>query len=876
VATVAVKTATDPAGAPELLERSAALAVLVEALESVAASGVGRLALVRGEAGAGKTALVRRFCESCHGASVFWGACDPLFTPRPLGPLIDVAAAAGIGVAEAQPYEVARILLGRLEAVPSALLVVEDVHWADEATLDALRILVRRIESVPAMVVFTYRDDGFDRRHPLQRLLGELSLARRAVRVEVEPLSPAAVAALAEPYGVDVDDLYRKTGGNAFFVTEVLAAGGDAVPETLRDAVLARASRLSPAARALLETVAVLPPPAETWLLDQVAPGPPERMVECLASGMLRQEVGGVVFRHELARVAVEESLPPHERVIVHRRALVALAEPPDGPPQVALLAHHADAAGDGDAVLRFAPAAGAHAASVGAHREAADLYARALRYRDRLAPAEQAELLVRRGTECYLTDDNTEAIESLQGALVCQRPIGDARAEGATLGVLSEFVWCPGRVAESNRAARESLALLEPLGLSPELVGAYGNLARLAVYASDRDEALGWATREFEAAEALGDAEASAAALAHVGQAEALAGEQAGVGKLKQALELAQQHGFDEATGWIGLELAHTLLGLRSYVEADRRLAQSLVYCSERGLELYRQYVLAYSARSALDQGRWAQAAEFAEPVLRVRRASTTPTIVCLVVAALLRARRGDPEPWSLLDEAHELAEMSGELHRLGPVAAARAEVAWLEGRPDAVVPLTATAFDLALARRDPWTAGELALWRRRAGAVEDAAAVARPYALQLAGDFERAAETWRRIGCPYESALALADGDDENALRRALAHLHVLGAVAAAAQVARRLRERGVRGLPRGPRRATRANPANLTERELEVLALLCQGLRNAEIAGRLFLSVKTVDTHVAAILRKLGVRSRAQATAAALRDGLVAQDR
>jgi DNA-binding CsgD family transcriptional regulator len=875
--TVVAKTKMEAAGAPVLLERSAELGVLAEALESVAAGGVGRLALVRGEAGAGKTALVRRFCECRDGAGVFWGVCDPLFAPRPLGPLLDVAAAAGVGVAEAQPYEVARIVLGLLEAVPPALLVVEDVHWADEATLDALRILVRRIESVPALVVLTYRDGEVDRRHPLRGLLGELSFARRAASVGVEPLSLAAVAALAEPYGVDADDLYRKTGGNAFFVTEVRAAGGDAVPETLRDAVLARASRLSAAARALLETVAMLPPLAETWLLDRVAPGPAERMVECLASGMLREEAGGVVFRHELARAAVEESLPRPERLVVHRRALAALAERQGGPLQVGLLAHHAYAAGDVDAVLRFAPAAGAQAASVGAHREAADLYARALRYRDRLAPTDQAELLVRRGTECYLTDDNSEAIESLQGALVCQRAIGDTRAEGATLVVLSEFVWCPGRVAESNRAGREALALLEPLGLSPELVGAYGNLARLAVYASDREEALGWATREFAAAEALGDVEASAEALAHLGQAEALAGEEDGVRKLEQALEIAQRHGFDDATGWIKLELAHSLLGLRSYVEADRRLAHALAYCSERGLELYRQYSLAYSARSALDQGRWAQAAEFAELVLRVRRASTTPSIVCLVVAALLRARGGDLDPSSLLDEADELAEMSGELPRLGPVAAARAEAAWLEGRHDAVIPLTAAAFDLALARRDPWTAGELALWRRRAGAVEEAPAVASsPYALQLAGDFEQAAETWRRIGCPYESALALADADDESALRRALEQLHRLGAAPAAAHVARRLRERGARGIPRGPRPATRANPANLTDRELDVLGLLCQGLRNAEIAARLFLSVKTVDTHVAAILRKLGVRGRAQATAAALRDGLVTQDR
>jgi DNA-binding NarL/FixJ family response regulator len=149
-------------------------------------------------------------------------------------------------------------------------------------------------------------------------------------------------------------------------------------------------------------------------------------------------------------------------------------------------------------------------------------------------------------------------------------------------------------------------------------------------------------------------------------------------------------------------------------------------------------------------------------------------------------------------------------------------------------------------------------------------------PYALQIAGERSRAAERWRELGCPYEAALALADSDEEAQLRRALDELQQLGARPAAATVARRLRERGARGLPRGPRPLTRQNPANLTPRELEVVGLVVEGLSNAEIAGRLVLSQKTVEHHVSAILRKLEVGSRGLAASAAVRLGLAAQDR
>jgi DNA-binding CsgD family transcriptional regulator len=255
----------------------------------------------------------------------------------------------------------------------------------------------------------------------------------------------------------------------------------------------------------------------------------------------------------------------------------------------------------------------------------------------------------------------------------------------------------------------------------------------------------------------------------------------------------------------------------------------------------------------------------------------STTPRIVSLVVLALVRARRGDPALWPLLDEAWTLAEPTGELPRLGPVAAARAEAAWLEGDRDAVAAATEAALPLALERKAEFLIGELADWRRRAGLDgEIPAGAAEPYELQLAGEWARAAELWRALGCPYEAALALADADEEEPLRQALKELQRLEARPAAAFVARRLRERGARGLPRGPRPATRENPGSLTPRQQEVLGLVAEGLRNADIAQRLVLSERTVDHHVAAVLRKLGVRTRVEASAEAVRLGLAGQDR
>jgi DNA-binding CsgD family transcriptional regulator len=307
----------------------------------------------------------------------------------------------------------------------------------------------------------------------------------------------------------------------------------------------------------------------------------------------------------------------------------------------------------------------------------------------------------------------------------------------------------------------------------------------------------------------------------------------------------------------------------------ADYYIAAGLEYCAERDLDLWRNSLLAYRARSQLDQGHWDEAVDSAAAVVRGRAPTLEARLISLVVLGLVRARRGDRDPWAPLEEARVLAEASGMLQALAPAAAAWTEAAWLCGDAKALAEAREVVVPTDPRRHDPWLVGELCYWRWRAGVREEIPdPIARPYALQIAGDWARAAALWTEIGCPYEAALALADAD-EDVLRRALAELHRLGARPAAAIVARRLRERGARSLPRGPRATTLQNPAGLTPREVEVLTLVAQGRRNADIAASLFLSERTVHHHVAAILRKLDVRTRGEAAAEAVRFDLV-QDR
>jgi hypothetical protein len=272
----------------------------------------------------------------------------------------------------------------------------------------------------------------------------------------------------------------------------------------------------------------------------------------------------------------------------------------------------------------------------------------------------------------------------------------------------------------------------------------------------------------------------------------EFLVGAPEGPEKLEKSREFAEREGIEDQVARAYANCAWAAVRRRSYRSLNRHIRSWLDYCDERGLELWRLYLLAYRARSELDQGHWTDAVDSGRSVLRVPRTSTLPRIVALVVLGLVHARTGDLGTWDALDEALALAQPSGELQRIEPVAAARAEAAWLKGKHGAVGPATDSALELAMGHRAGWEIAELACWRRRSGIREETpAGQAGPYALLLAGDWRASAVAWTELGCPYEAALAITDAEDDDALRRSLDKLQQMGARPAAAIVAQRLRE-------------------------------------------------------------------------------------
>jgi DNA-binding CsgD family transcriptional regulator/tetratricopeptide (TPR) repeat protein len=860
----------------ELLEREAPLAALDARLEA-AAAGAGSLVLLAGEAGVGKTSLARAFCQRNEGrAEVWWGACDALTTPRPLGPLYDIARTArgdlaAIMASDATRHERFTALLDALTSpLRPIIVVIEDLHWTDDATRDLLIYLARRVDRSNALVVGTYRDDEVGRSHPLRDVLGHLATLPAVDRLTLPPLSETAVAALAASHDADPLAVHRVTGGNPFFVTEILAAGADTVPDTVADAVLARAGRLSPAARAALEAAATVPDRAELSLVRTIASDNADAIGECVSAGLLHPHGRSVRFRHELARLAIEQDIPPGRLPELHAAALAHLAGQPDTDP--ARLAYHAERADDREAVLRHAPTAAAHARRLGAHREAVAHYQLALQYADTLPAAERAELYDRYADECTAVDQVAEAVRAAGQAFQEWQELRDVERAAQVMARRAYLLWGQGRSDAARQASREAMDLLErrPPGLAHAT--AYSYAAHLHMLAREIPQAIEVGNRAIALAAEFGDPALRARSLTIVGAALWFTDEDQAEATLQRALTTAREHGEDTIVG-LSLRMLGSGAGeVRRYPVADRWLAEGVRWCGEHDLDIHGDYCLAWSARSAFEQGRWSEAADAASRAARHRIEHAPTRIVALTTLGRLQVRRGDPNAGTPLAQAWDLACQTGDLQRLWPAAAGRAEAAWLSGHPDRIPELVDETFRLAVQLEQQWPIGELGYWLWKSGAIDTAPeGAAEPYALQINGAWRKAAQEWEAIGCPYEAAMARAEGDDPDQLRTALDTFIRLGARPTADRVAARLRALGVRDLPRQPTRATAANPAGLTDRELEVLALLTDGATNHDIATRLHISPKTAGHHVSAILTKLDTPTRRDAARAARELGI-----
>ncbi|MFL5761109.1 MAG: ATP-binding protein [Thermomicrobiales bacterium] len=868
----------------ELLEREQDLATLHGLLQS-AKAGQGSLVLLGGEAGVGKSALVRRFCDEVRpNARVLIGACDPLSTPRPLGPLADIAAAMGgeldrlIESGTKRDQIFAACLRDLSGAWRPTVAVFEDLHWADEATLDLLRFLGRRIESCRAVVVATYRDDEVGPSHPLRRVLGELTTSSSVRRLAVLGLSIDAVSKLGRGSGLDPIALHRTTTGNPFFVTEVLAANGG-IPETVRDAVLARVAGLSPDARFALEVVAVIGLSTPSAVLDQVASPDLKTVEECLTSGVLHTADNGVAFRHELAREAIYQAIWPPRRSDLHARVLRAYESAPPESRDLALLAHHAEAAGDREAVLKYAPAAARRALELRATREAVAQYARALRYGDGLPAAERLSLLEGYADASDLSGRGEHGIALRQEMIALARQTGDPLKEAEHLGWLAITLSFNWRLDETGGVSSAAISAIEGLPEGRKHVTIYMLQGYLQLEHRDFAGAVAWCERAIALAERLGDNEGLIQTLLTLGNARLFSGNiKGGRADLERCLRLARESGFD---GIIAGTLAHLGFGLADYyhfADAERFLTEAIAYSSdpERGIDTYQSWATVSLAMTRFYQGRWIEAETLAESMLHsptLRAAlSVGGTSSALLTRGRIQARRGDPQARATITEVSALNFDSDRFQSVAPVRVAMAEAEWLAGNRERTIEEASAALDLALKDGHRWHIGENAYWLWRAGTLtEPPPDTAAPFALQISADWAGAAAAWAALGCPYEEARALAEGDDQAALRRALSVFDRLDARPMADYVAKRLRELGASRVPRGPRASTRANPAGLTERQSAILTLMVEGLRNAEIADRLYLSPKTVEHHISAIFAKLGVNSRAAATRTAVERGI-----
>ncbi|WP_151476285.1 ATP-binding protein [Streptomyces albicerus] len=857
-----------------ILERDHELDRLAAAARD-AADGAGSVVLVFGEAGIGKSSLVKAMPGVLPAdARVLMGECDDLATRRPLGPFRDLVGSVGAELARAltaggdrpRVYDALRAEL--IAAPHPAVLVVEDVHWADEASLDALRFLVHRVERLPAVLVLTYRDDELDRRHPLHHLLGQVSRAERVHRLPLSRLSPGAVRTLSAVSRLDPAEVYTVTSGNPFFVAEVVAAGGTGgVPPTVVDAVLARLRGLDDRTRDALEQLAVVPSAVERPLADALLTDGVAELAAAEQRGLLTVTPERAGFRHELIRRAVADSLPAARRIELNRRVLAALVAKPGSDPS--RVVHHAAEAGDQEAIARYGPDAARDASSAGAHREAAAHLRLVLRQRDRFGAAELAGLLERYAVESYTIADSAAAVDAEQDAVALRRYLGDTRALGADLRWLSRIHWWAGDADEAQRAAREAIAVLEEAGDDRLLALALSNTSQLHMLSERTAQAVDFGERAIALARRTGDMAILAHALNNVGSARWRAGDPLGRAQLEESLKVALAAGEVEHACRSYANLIWTLLERLEYTEADRFLGPGMELADRAEHVGFLSYLHVSMALRRFAAGAWDDAERHAEVGAHEFVPARCPA---LTVLARVRVRRGRSGADELLDEAWEIAVRTRELQRTGPVAAARAEAAWLRSDHAAVVAAAAEVFEQARRLSAVSHRTELGYWLTKAGHPVPVDGSDHPYALQTAGRWREAAQAWLAVGCPYEHAAALAESPDPDDKLAALAGLDALGAEPLARLVRGELRRLGVRRIPRGPLAATRENPAGLTERQLQVMRLLAQGLTNPEIAERLVVSVRTVDNHVSAVLDKLGAHTRRQATVRATELGLL----
>ncbi|MCU1359786.1 MAG: transcriptional regulator, LuxR family, partial [Ilumatobacteraceae bacterium] len=698
-----------------LLERELEMSRLTSLLID-ARGGRGRVVFIAGEAGVGKSSLVAGFVAGTRDVPVAIGRCDTLATPRALGPFLDVSARLGLPVSLDRDG-LLDSLLTPLRSGAATVLVIEDAHWADDASIELIGMLGRRAVDLPLLLIVTYRDDEVNSTHPLRLVIGDLVASAATVWMGLRPLSFDAVQTLTgDRIDVSAERLFNRTGGNPFYVTEALASPGDDVPTTVRLAVLARASRLDDAARAVLDAVAIVPGRAEAWLVEALCRPDSLGVASCVSAGVLVSDGDGYAFRHELARLTLWAEMPERRRRSMHLQAMSTLAERDGVDP--ARVVHHAAAAGDDAMVARWAFTACAAASARSAHPESISHGELALQRAAHLTSDEVADLSRLLAVSYLAVDRPDDAERTSRDAAAHWSRAGDEHREAQALLTLSLALTQLGQMPLSMAAAQAAVELLERLDPTTDLVGAFIRMTSLHMLARQRDQALEWGAKAIALASNFDDASLLGRALVEAGTADVMDARFEGIDVIRRGIALGRQSDMPSVVAFGLSQLGSGCGEMKRYDVAVPALEEGIAVASQHHIESSHRYQVAWLARCRFDLGQW----QDVEPLTGAAvsgRSSLIVRFVALNTLGWLRARRGDDDVWSVLDGALDIARRIGHLQRLWPNAVARAEAGWLQGDLAPHVPMLEHTMALAQACRHGIAIGEIGVWLQRAGVI-------------------------------------------------------------------------------------------------------------------------------------------------------------
>lgn len=859
-----------------LIERDVFLIALQKHFNNVE-GGKGHCILLSGEAGIGKSALIKAFCkEQSNNCCIFQGSCDDLFTPRTLAPLYDVLWQVNKQRWPVPPsHEERSVLFASFFQELSTkkqhfLIVFEDIHWADEGTLDFIKFFIRRIDQLPCLFILSYRDNEIYTNHLLRNVLGKLP-SDSFTKLILTPLSKPAVIEMAKLKDFNGEEVYSITGGNPFYVNEILASYSPGVPDNIKDSILSVYERQKESTKNAWQLWSVMPEGLE---VDRVARIKLKWDINhCFAIGVLIVQKDKVVFKHELYRRTIEESLTPFKRMEMNKMVLEFFLKVFEEKGEIERLLHYAKNANEKKLVVKYAPMAAKKATAIGAHKEASKLWHTVIEYAEDSDKFQLAAYYEAYARACYFSNQMSEAIKYSEKVLKIWKEVANLEKIGYNLCFLSHVCWFDGHGKYAEDYAIEALELYNDQPPSSLKAMSYSNMSRIKMLSDKPEACIYWGEKAIEMGKELQNERILSHALNNMGTVQMLfpQSEKKGEAMLNQSLEIALKNSYQEHAARAYSNLLSSAIRIKNYSLANRALEEGIRYCEEWNLHFRIAYLLALKARLNLDKGNWDEALNIADNLLKNEHQPDLIKMCVLIISSKIRMRKGEDALMNLL-EAKTLAFETKEPQRIISAIIALAEYEWLTSKTIIAKEDLNKIIQYFNHTTIYSEKNEFLFWMKKAG---------RQFVLQNKTtesydfNFNIKASNGTAFSenaiCPYEQALHMFTGNEKDK-RKALLIIQNLGATAVYEKLKQEMKNSGIKNIPRGIRASTRSNAAFLTCREMDILHLLKEELHNKEIANKLYISAKTVDHHVSSIMFKLEVNSRSKAVTMALQIGIL----